>query len=130
MIPGLSVFWVIFFVLVLAFSLDRLLFKPIMRVMTERETRVRSAMDLAAQSAERAKSAAAEFADRTGAAQADVYRQMDAARKAALEGRTQLVARTRGEVEASTEQARAQLDRDADALADAVVTRVLGRKAS
>jgi F-type H+-transporting ATPase subunit b len=140
-IPGLSVIWVIVFVLLLAIILDRLLFKPLTRVMAEREARVKSALDLAASSAERATVAAAQFDERTRAAQAEVYRQMDETRRAALEGRRQLLERTRQEVEASidvararlaeqADKARAQLDRQADELADAVVTRVLGRKVS
>jgi len=140
-IPGLSVIWVILFVLLLAVILDRVLFKPLMRVMGEREARVKSALDLATTSAERAKAAAAEFSQRTGAAQAEVYRQMDEMRREALEGRTELLGRTREEVDASLETARgrlaaqaerasAELDRQAGDLADAVVVRVLGRKVS
>jgi F-type H+-transporting ATPase subunit b len=140
-IPGLSVIWVIVFVLLLAIILDRLLFKPLTRVMAEREARVKSALDLAANSAERATAAAAQFDERTRAAQAEVYRQMDETRRVALEGRRELLERTRREAEASidgararladqADKARAQLDRQADELADAVVTRVLGRKVS
>lgn len=141
MIPGLSVFWVVFFVLVLAVVLDRLLFKPLMRVIGEREARARSARELASASAEQAKAAAVEFEQRTGAAQIEVYRQMDETRHAALQRRAELLGRTREEVEASVAAARArlaeqaqaagaQLDRQADDLADAVVVRVLGRKVS
>lgn len=141
MIPGLSVFCVIAFVLLLAIILDRLLFKPLMRVMAERETRVKSATDLAAQSAARAQGAAAEFEERTCAAQTEVYRRMEETRRAALDGRRALLEQTRQEVESSigaarerlaeqAETARAHLDRQADELADAVVTRVLGRRAS
>ena len=36
MLPDLSVLWVIFFVLLLTVILDRLLFKPILRVIAER----------------------------------------------------------------------------------------------
>ncbi len=141
MIPGLSVIWVIFFVLLLAVILDRLLFKPLLRVMGEREARVRSARALATLSAERARTAAAEFDQRTAAAQGEVYRQMDETRHAALQSRAEMLGRTREEVDASVDAARtrlaeqaqaasAQLDRQADELADAVVVRVLGRKAS
>ncbi len=141
MIPGLSVIWVILFVLLLAVILDRLLFRPLTRTMAERETRVKSALDLAAQSAERAKAAASELDERTRAAQADVYRRMDETRRAALDGRKALLDRTREEIESSVGDARArlaeqaakartQLDGQADDLADAVVARVLGRKAS
>jgi F-type H+-transporting ATPase subunit b len=138
-IPGLSVIWVIVFVLLLAVVLDRLLFKPVLRVMDEREARVKSAIQLATTSAERAKAAGAEFEERTRAAQADVYRQMDEMRRSALQARSDLVGQTREEVEAAiaaaraqvaaqADEARAELDRQADQLADAVVVRVLGRK--
>jgi len=140
-IPGLSVIWVIFFVLLLAVILDRLLFRPLGRVIGEREARVKSALDLAGKAAESARNAAAEFKGRTSTAHADVYRQMDEARRAALERRGEMLGQTRREVEVSIEAARArlaeqadeargQLDRQADELADAVVTRVLGRKPS
>jgi F-type H+-transporting ATPase subunit b len=140
-IPGLSVFWVIGFVLLLAVILDRLLFKPLTRVMDERQARVRSATELARESADRAATATAEFERRTRSAQADVYRQMDDTRRAALERRRELLEQTRTEtgataaaaqerLAAQAEAARAELDRRADELADAVVNRVLGRRAS
>lgn len=139
MIPGLSVFWVIFFVLLLTVILDRLLFKPLTRVTNERQQRVKTAVELAAQSADRARAAASEFEQRTTAAQAAVYRQMDETRRAALERRSEMLARTRQEVEASiaaaraslarqASTARAELESEADTLAEAVATRVLGRR--
>ncbi len=139
MIPGLTVFWVIFFVLTLAIVLDRLLFRPFMRVMAERERRVKSAIELANQAAEQARAGAAEFTKRTTAAQSEVYRQMDDARRRALEHRNEVLNATREEVEASiaaagarlAEQAgvaREQLARDAEKLAATVASRVLGRQ--
>ena len=47
MIPDLSVVWVIVFVLTLAVILDRLLLRPVTRVMQEREGAIRSARELA-----------------------------------------------------------------------------------
>jgi F0F1-type ATP synthase membrane subunit b/b' len=66
---------------------------------------------------------------------------MDDARRAALDRRNEVLAATRAEVEkaasdatgrirAQADAARAQIDRDADALASTIVERVLGRKAS
>lgn len=140
MIPGLTVVWVIVFVLLLALLLDRLFFKPITRVMAEREAAIRSATELAQASAERARQAADEFERRTLAAQTEVYREMDQKRRDALERRSELLAGTRAEVETSVGEAtarldaqaaaaRARLEQDAEALAGAVVERVLGRKA-
>ena len=141
MLPDLSVFWVIFFVLVLTIVLDRLLFKPVQRVMAQREAAIRSARELAEQSAARAKTAAAEFAEKTGAARAEIYKQMDEMRREALNARAKILADTRAEAEAeiasagarlqaSVDEARQRLAADAEVLGAAAAERVLGRKAS
>lgn len=141
MIPDLSVLWVIAFVLLLSVVLDRLLLRPVTRVMREREGAIRAARDLAEASRAKARMASDEFDGKTRAARADLYQQMEDKRRAALEGRTKLVADTRRDVERSVadaaarvrmqaEAARVQLDRDADALAATIVERVLGRQAS
>lgn len=141
MLPDLSVFWVIFFVLLLTVILDRLLFKPILRVIKQREDAIRSARELAERSATEARAAAAEFEQKTSAARADIYRQMDEMRRAALAERTEILNRTRAEAEAEIAAAAAELDRDAaearrrleadaEALGAAAAERILGRKAS
>ncbi len=141
MIPDLSTVWIIAFVLILSVVLDRLLLRPLTRVMEERATAVRSARELAETSRVRAQAASDELDTRTRAARVEVYRQMDEARRAALEQRAAIVAETRREVERAmadasarlrtqTAAAQAQIERDADALAATVVERVLGRKAS
>jgi F-type H+-transporting ATPase subunit b len=141
LIPDLSVLWIIAFVLALSIILDRLLLRPVTRVMQERDGAVRSARDLAESSRAKAQAAADELEAKTRAARADVYRQMDEKRRAALERRAALVAATRSEIEttmrdatarvqAQASAARTQIDRDADSLAATIVERVLGRKAS
>ena len=141
MIPDLSVAWVIVFVLLLSVILDRLLLRPVTRVMSQREGAIRSARELAEAARARAQSAADELETRTRSARAEIYRQMEEKRRAALERRAEIVADTRREVErsladatrrvrAQATAARAQLERDADALATIIVERVLGRKAS
>ncbi len=141
MLPDLSVVWVIFFVLLLTIILDRLLLKPILRVMEQREHAVRSARELADRAASEARSASAEFDQKVAAARADVYRQMDEVRRAALNERAEIMARTRAEAEAQVasassqlqaeaEEARRKLSADAEALGAAVAERILGRKAS
>jgi F-type H+-transporting ATPase subunit b len=140
-IPDLSVVWVILLVLLLIGVLNRLLLRPMTRVMAERDGAIRSARELAEASQARALAATEELEARTRAARGDVYRQMDEKRRDALERRAQLVAGTRSEVERATADAkqrvraqalaaREQLDRDADAIATTIVERVLGRKAS
>ena len=141
MIPDLSVLWVIVFVLLLSVLLDRLLLRPLTRVMSEREAAVRTARELADSSRLKAQAAADEFEARTRAARAEVYQMMEEKRRAALERRAQLVGETRAEVQravadaservaAQASAARVTLEHDADTLAASIVERVLGRKAS
>jgi F-type H+-transporting ATPase subunit b len=141
LIPDLSVLWIIAFVLTLSVILDRLLLRPVTRVMQERENAIRSARDLAESGRAKAQAATDEFEAKTRAARADIYGQMDEKRRAALERRSELVAATRGEIEntmrdatarvrSQASAARAQIDRDAGSLAGTIVERVLGRKAS
>jgi F0F1-type ATP synthase membrane subunit b/b' len=140
-IPDLSVLWVIAFVLTLSVILDRMLLRPLTRVMQAREGAIGSARDMAETSRARAQAAADEFEAKTRAARSDVYRQMDEKRRGALERKTAVLADTRREVERSVAEAtdrvrsqaaaaRDQIDRDADTLATTIVERVLGRKAS
>ena len=141
MLPGLAVFWVILIVLMLVFVLNRGLFLPLNRIMREREAATRSAQEMARTSADRAREAAEQFEQRTKAAQAEVYREMDENRRRANEKRAAIMAQTRQEVDAQVadasarlkaqaSEARSQLEKEADALGEAIVERVLDRKAS
>jgi F-type H+-transporting ATPase subunit b len=141
LLPDLSVVWVIFFVMLLTVVLDRLLLKPLLRVMQEREHAIRSARELAERSASEARAAAAEFEAKTTAARGEIYRQMDERRRSALSERADILARTRAEAEAEIAAASAQLQQDADearrrltaeaeTLGAAAADRILGRKAS
>ena len=141
MLPNLSVLWVIFFVLVLTFVVDRLLLKPVLGVIRRREEAIESARELARRSATEAQAATAEFERKTGAARAEMYREMDEMRRAALGRRAEIVAETRAEAEAQVAdaitrldaeaaEARRKLEVDAQALGEAAAERILGRKAS
>ena len=141
MLPGLAVIWVIVIVLLLAAVLDRGLLRPLGRVMRQREAAIRSAQELAEESASRARAAAAEFEQRTRTVQTEIYREMEENRRQANERRAALMAQTRHEVDATLADAAArlqaeaaaardQLEKDAEALGTAVVERVLGRKVS
>jgi len=141
LIPDLSVVWIIVFVILLSIILDRLLLRPVTRVMQRREGAIQSARDLAESSRAKAQAATDEFESKTRAARTDVYRQMDEKRRAALDRRAAILASTRSEVEKTAgeaaerlrtqaDAARTQIDRDADTLATTIVERVLGRKAS
>jgi F-type H+-transporting ATPase subunit b len=140
-IPDLSVLWVIFSVLVLTVIVHLLLFKPLGRVIHAREGVVREARNLADEAERKAAAATAEYEAQIAVARNEVYREMDATRRAALDHRAELLALTRQEVEetradavhriaAAAEAARATLTAEAESLSQAIVERVLDRKAS
>ena len=141
MLPNLSVLWVIFFILVLTFVVDRMLLRPVLGVIRRREEASESARELARRSAAEAQAASAEFDRKTTAARAEMYREMDEMRRTALARRAEIVATTRAEAEAQVTdavkrldeeaaEARRKLQADAQVLGAAAAERILGRKAS
>ena len=141
MLPNLSIIWVIFFILVLTMVVDRLLLKPVLGVIRKREEAIESARALAQRSTVEAKAATEEFERKTSAARAELYREMDDMRRAALSRRAEIVAETRAEaeaqvadasrrLEAEASEARARLEAEAEALGLAAAEKILGRKAS
>lgn len=138
MIPDISALWVIVFLLLTTYLLNTLIFKPILGVIEARTKAVADARALAQSAGERATAATNEYNQKLNAARSEVYRQMDEKRRIALEQRAAVVAETRATVErelseatakvqAEAAAARASLDREAGALAGAIVSRVLGR---
>jgi len=141
MLPNLSVLWVIFFILVLTFVVDRLLLRPVLGVIRKREEAIESARQLARRSATEAQAATAEFERKTTAARAEMYREMDEMRQAALNRRAEIVAATRAEAESQVTEAAKRLDTEAveakkrleaeaQALGAAAADKILGRRAS
>jgi len=137
-LPNLSVIFVVIAVVLLAIVLDRVLFRPLLRVMRERESAIKSAMQLAEGAAARAQAATAEFDANVAAARGELYKQMDERRKAAEGYRNELVAKTKADVDAQLAVARAELDAqaakaratleaDAEELGKDIATKVLGR---
>jgi len=138
MIPDISTLWVVFFLLLCTWLLNTLIFQPILKVIDARAAAVKGARDLADTAAARAADATARYDAEVSAARAEVYAQIDATRKAALDRRAQMLAETRTLVEQETKEAtatvaresaaaREALDRDAHDMSRAIVTRVLGR---
>jgi F-type H+-transporting ATPase subunit b len=137
-IPDLSALWVIVFLLLTIYLLNTLIFQPILTVIEARTKAVSDARDLAQSAADRATAANTEYTQRLNAARSEVYRQMDENRRRAMDQRAALLGETRATVEqelaAATARvnqqaadARATLDREAENMAGAIVTRVLGR---
>lgn len=138
MIPDSSVFWVIGFLLLTTYLLNTLIFQPVLKVIEARLSAVSDARELAQKAFDRATTATTEYTQTLNAARSDVYRQMDDTRRVALERRASLLADTRATVERElaeattrvkqqTADAKASLDREAETLAGAIVSRVLGR---
>jgi F-type H+-transporting ATPase subunit b len=137
-LPNLSVIFVVIAVVFLAIVLDRVLFKPLLRVMRERETAIKSAIQAAETATAKAQAASAEFDANVAAARADLYKQMDDRRKAAEGYRKELVAQTKADVdaqlasakaelEAQAAEAKARLDAEAEQLGRDIASKVLGR---
>jgi F-type H+-transporting ATPase subunit b len=137
-IPDSSVFWVIALLLTCTFLLNTLIFQPILRVIEARLKAVADARNLAQSASDRATAATTEYTQQLNAARSEVYRQMDETRRAALDRRASLLAETRATVQRElseatarvtqqTADARATLDREADNMAGAIVSRILGR---
>ena len=141
MIPDLTVIWVIGLVLLLAWMLNRLLIKPLTNVMEARARAIRSARELAELALAKAAEATTELETKTAAVRTKIYQQMDENRRELLARRGVILDETRRDAEANladakerlkaqTAEARAQLERDAEALGLAAAERVLGRKIS
>lgn len=138
MIPDITTLYVVVFLLACVVLLNALVFKPILQILDQRTDAVRGARELAESAAQKAALASAEYDQKLNAARAEVYRQMDDMRRAALDRRGELLASTKATVEQElttatarvkqeTTEARASLDRDAATLAGAIVSRVLSR---
>jgi len=136
--PDITALWVVGFLLLCTWLLNSLVFQPILRVIDQRATAVRGARELADSAAQKATAAAAEYDHKVNTARAEIYRQMDDMRKSALDQRAGLLSSTRatveqelqtatGRVRQESNEARVALDRDAQNLAGAIVSRVLGR---
>jgi F0F1-type ATP synthase membrane subunit b/b' len=137
-IPDITSLWVIGFLLTCTFLLKTLIFEPILRVIEARGQAVADARQMADTAADRANLATTEYTQKLNAARTDVYRAMDEKRRAALESRAALIGETRAMVEREladashrlrqeADEARGRLEREADALAGVIVSRVLGR---
>jgi F-type H+-transporting ATPase subunit b len=139
-IPDITAVWVIALLLICVAVLNTLIFKPILAMSESRAKAVRDARELAASAAQKAAGASATFDRTLASARAEVYAQMDEARRTALAKRAAVMAETKQETErdlhAATTRlaeqaaaARTSLERDAAALAGDIVGRVLGRTA-
>ena len=115
MIPDLSVLWVIALLMLCVFVLNTLIFKPILHVIESRSGAVRDARELAASAAQKAAQATEQFDRTLGAARAEVYKQMDDARRTALDKRAAIMADTKREADVALADATSRLSSQASA---------------
>lgn|SRR5487761_2211391 len=131
----------IFLLIVLHFYLKGMLFKPLQRVLKQREDLTKGARQAADASLAAAESKAQDFEAKFRDARAVVYREQEETRKSWMEDQAEQVAdghtRTadalasaRQQLEADTAAARQNLVETSAALADKIATTVLARRPS
>jgi F-type H+-transporting ATPase subunit b len=136
--PNGSLFVVLILFIIFVFVLNRLLFKPVGRVLDEREALTVGATAEARAATRQYQARLADYEASIRQARADGYRQSEHRRAAALEQRQHLIEEAkqqaaaeiesaRSEVARETAEARAALEREARQIAEHISRTVLGR---
>jgi F-type H+-transporting ATPase subunit b len=134
-VPAIIIF------LVLIVILDRLLFKPLQRIMAERESRTTGLMNEAQAKMKNQLDLFGKYQATIKAARMDAYRHQEQIRNGGNAGRAEILAKARTSAEqmvrdsrasilAQAETAKAQLEREAQELARGITTTMLGRSAA
>jgi F-type H+-transporting ATPase subunit b len=130
-----------FIVLLLHFYLKQMFFKPLARLLAEREEATQGAKNKAAEALKRAAETAAAYEERIRAARNDIYREQDEQRRKWRDEQSARLAETRSAAERTLADARSQLAAQAEeakrslaaetqALADQITQTILGGKAA
>lgn len=136
--PDGSLVLVLILFIVFVFVLNRILFRPIGRVLDERQTRTEGAANEARASRRRYESRLAEYEASIRQARAEAYRLSEQQRAAALDQRRKLIeaakqqaneeiAHARSEIQGQVERARVALESEASLIAERISRTVLGR---
>lgn len=136
--PDGSLIVVFLLFLLFVFCLNRLLFRPIGRVLDERETQIEGDSRQARAATRNAESRVAEYEARLREAKSEAYRNIEQQRAAGLEKRQSLVdqareaavaeiARARAHIERQAVDAKSQLASEARQAADRITQTLLGR---
>ena len=135
--------WQVLFVMalfvVLVFLLDRLLYRPVMKVLDERSERIEGGRSAADDSTQRIAEKERAITERLSKARIDAVSRLDAAKKEAEAVRTGQVGDAREKAEARLEEAQqavakaadaasSQLKADAEMLGRRIASRLLGRE--
>lgn len=125
-------------IIVMVYVLNATLFRPINRILAEREARARSGRGAAHDLLQQVDANLTRYEEGLRAARAEGYALLERERTAALETRQQqlaqvrteaerLIAREREAIRTQTEQARATLSREAQRIAGEISTQILSR---
>ena len=136
--PNLTLVVVIILFIIFVIVLNQLLFKPIGKVLDERETLTEGAAAEARAASRQYQSRLNNYEETMRQARAESYRKLEKQRKAALEERSKLVAsaraqaeveiaKARAEVAAQTAEARAALEQESRQIAEQISRTLLGR---
>jgi F-type H+-transporting ATPase subunit b len=136
--PDGSLIFVLVLFIIFVFVLNRILFKPIGRVLDERETLTEGARTEARAAIRRYQAQLAEYEARIRQARGESYRLLEQQRAAALEERRRLIEQAKGEANQKIEQAKAEIAQQAEIaraalevearqIADQISRTVLGR---
>ena len=136
--PNITLVFVLILFLIFVFVLNQILFKPISKVLTERESLTEGAAAEARAAARQYQTRLANYEETIRQARAETYRRLEQSRKAALEDRQKLVdaarAQSESEISVAREQiaaeavaARFELDQESGQIAQQISRTILGR---
>jgi F-type H+-transporting ATPase subunit b len=131
---------IVFFIF-LAFYLQRVLFKPLARILEERRKATEGVRDLAQRAFEAADRKTSEFEHALQIARAEIHQEHEALRRRWSDEQAQQIAKARAEADKKLEQAKrdianeleqaqAQLNAQVEALGERIATALLRRRAA
>ena len=138
LVPDGTIVLHIAIIITMVFILNRLLFKPINRILAERESRTRGRSGEARETIRRVEESLANYENSLRKARAEGYRLLEQKQAEAFGERQQKISVVRKEVEqeieeekgtirAQAEEARAMLEGDAARIASGISSQILGR---
>ena len=136
--PNITLVYVLILFLIFVFVLNQILFKPISKVLAEREALTEGAAAEARAAARQYQTRLANYEETIRQARAETYRRLEQSRKAALEDRQKLIdaarAQSESEISVAREQiaaeavaARFELDQESGQIAQQISRTLLGR---
>lgn len=111
--PNITILIVFGVFIIFAIILNQILFKPIGKVLDERESQTEGAAAEARAAARQYQSQLANYEETIRKARAESYRKIEEQRKAALDERQKLIEAARGQADAEIAKGRKQIARDA-----------------